>query len=174
MRKSLIVFQYVFSLIFITTAVIGYTQYKSFLAFDLGFSTENIVNIRLQGNKGDLLVKKFSELPQVSKISQSRIITSLGSVYGTHLKYKDSNDSTMVWQNFVDEHYLPLHKYAFLAGNNFKYKPASAQESEAIVNEQLIKKFGIGDNDPQKAIGEVITMDGKKMVIIGVLEDFSL
>ena len=94
MRKALIVVQYVFSLIFITTTTIGYKQYKSFLTFDLGFSTENILNINVQGNKADLLKKELSELPEVSGISQSLIVMSLGNIYGGQLKYKKMDDSS--------------------------------------------------------------------------------
>ncbi len=66
LRKSLIVMQYTFSLMFITATIIGYHQYQSFLAFDLGFDTENVLNIDLQGNKAELLTQKLSALPAVS------------------------------------------------------------------------------------------------------------
>jgi hypothetical protein len=48
-----VVIQYTFTLVFITTTVIGYVQYKNILAFDLGFNTQNILNIDTQGNKPD-------------------------------------------------------------------------------------------------------------------------
>jgi len=172
LRKSLIVVQYVFSLIFITTTIIGYTQYKSFIAYDLGFSTENILNIRLQGNKADLLVEELSKIPAVKEISQSRIVTSLGNINGTQLKYKDQNDSISVQQNVVDANYLPLHGHVFLAGENFRNKNIDTQENEVIVNEKLLKQYNIGNGDVNKAIDEMVTIDGKKLTIIGVLKDF--
>ncbi len=61
----------------------GYKQYKSFLTFDLGFKTENILNIKLQGNQAELLIKALSERPEVTAISRSLIVMSLGSRYGT-------------------------------------------------------------------------------------------
>ncbi len=170
MRKALIVVQYVFSLIFITTTIIGYNQYRNFITFDLGFTTENILNIRLQGNKGNLIIKELSELPTVSGISQSLIVTSLGSNYGMQMKYK--NDSAGIMLNFVDEHYLPMHKHKFLAGKNFNPKPEKAEESEVIVNEQILQRFDIGERDPSKALGEIVTMEGKKLTIVGVVKDF--
>ncbi len=167
-RKSLIVVQYAFSLMFITATIIGYHQYRSFLAFDLGFDTENVLNIDLQGNKAELLTQKLSALPAVSEISQSTLVISLGSTWSAHLKYQNPNDSTSVWQNFVDEHYLPLHAYTLLAGRNFK----NDQQSQAIVNEKLLKDFGIGENDPSQALGEVITLDGTETEIVGVVKNF--
>ena len=171
-RKSLVVIQYVFSLIFITTTIVGYQQYKSFLTFDLGFTTENILNIRLQGNKSELLIKELKEVPEVTGISQSLMVMSLGSIYGAQMKYQSLDDSAGVWQNIVDDKYLPLHEHAIVAGKNFTPMTAYAVESEAIVNEQLLKKFSIGGGDPTKAIGEEIIIDGLKLTIVGVVQDF--
>ncbi|WP_420149081.1 ABC transporter permease [Spirosoma sp.] len=172
MRKALIVIQYTFSLIFITTTLIGYNQYRGFLNFDLGYTTENILNIQLRGNKGDVLKAELAQIPAVGEISKSMMITSLGSIHGSSMKYTNPQDSAMVWLNRVDEHYLPVHKHKLLAGTNFTAHPKRGEESEAIVNEQVLKRFNIARRNPQKAIGEVITVDGKKLTIVGVLRDF--
>ncbi|RAK00189.1 ABC-type antimicrobial peptide transport system permease subunit [Larkinella arboricola] len=174
MRKTLIFTQYTFSLIFITTTLIGYKQYRGFLSFDLGFTTENILNIRMQGNKSTLLKKELAEIPAVSQIATSRMITSLGSLYGATLKYKekDKQDSAKVWINFVDENYLPLHRHRFLAGTNFKNRPTSGNETEVIVNEQVLKRFNLADRNPSKAVGKQVIMDDKPLTIVGVLKDF--
>jgi len=172
MRKGLIVLQYTLSLIFITTAVIGYRQYKSFIRFDLGYSTKNILNIHLQGNKGDLLIKELSELPEVNEISRSLMITSLGSMHGTNMKYKNPDDSARVWMNIVDEHYLPIHQHQFLTGHNFTLRPENGEENEIIVNQQALQRFDIAKRDPVKALGEMVKVDGKELTIVGVLKDF--
>jgi putative ABC transport system permease protein len=172
LRKALIVVQYVFSLIFITTTVVGYQQYKSFLSFDLGFSTENIINISLNGVNSDQLTKHLNEVPEVTGISRSLLVTSLGSNYGGQVKHKKSNDSTGVYMNVIDEHYLPLHSHQLIAGRNFKSRAENATEDEAIVNEQLLKRFGLDKKGPEHAIGEVISFDHKDLTIIGVVKDF--
>jgi putative ABC transport system permease protein len=172
MRKAMIMVQYVFSLIFISATLIGYKQYQGFLTFDLGFSTESILNLRLQGVKGDLLKKELEELPEVSALSKSLMVTSLGSIYGTQLKAKDPVDSLGVWMNIVDEHYLPLHGHKLRAGKNFTMKSADAPENEVIVNEQLLKKLYPDQKDPEKLLGKVVLIDNKELTIIGVLSDF--
>ncbi len=173
MRKSLIVIQYVLSLFFITATIIGYSQYRGFIDFDLGFKTENIVNIKLQGNTADLLVKELSEIPAVSEISQSMIITSLGNQRESIIKYENTVDSLKVVRNTVDHHYLPLHKHEFLAGRNFRQRNENSFQREVIVNEQLIKKFGIGNSNPNNALGQVLNVDGVRAIIVGVLKDFN-
>ncbi|MFC5408511.1 ABC transporter permease [Larkinella bovis] len=174
LRKTLIVIQYTFSLMFITATLIGHKQYRGFLSYDLGFSTENILNIRMQGNKSTLLKKELSEIPAVSQLATSRMVPSLGSLYGNSLKYTDKNtpDSAMVWLNFVDEHYLPLHHYQLLAGSNFKNRPTDGNETEVIVNQQVLKRFRMADRHPIEAIGKQVIMDNKPLTIVGVLKDF--
>lgn len=172
MRKVLIVVQYTFSLMFIATTLIGYTQYRGFLTFDLGYDTENILNIRLRGNKSEVLVRELTQIPAVREISKSMMITSLGNVHGTNVKYRNSQDSAMVWLNQVDEHYLPIHKHKLIAGTNFSLRPRKGEESEIIVNEQVLKRFNIAKQNPPKALGEILTVDKQKLAIVGVLKDF--
>jgi putative ABC transport system permease protein len=173
LRKSLIVIQYMFSLMFIASTIIGYQQYRGFLTFDLGFRTDNIFNLNLQGNSSERVKKELLELPFVTGVSKSTIVTSIGNIYGMTVRYNDPHDSAGVWLNFVDEHYLPLHRHTFLAGRNFKVISPTATESEVIVNEQLLKRFHIANANPQNALGEEIIVDkGQKLTIVGVLRDF--
>jgi ABC-type antimicrobial peptide transport system permease subunit len=171
-RKALIVAQFTISLMFIAATIIGYKHYKQILAFDLGFNTENVLNIRLHGNKPELLTRELSVMPEVKEISQSALITSVGSYWGTTMKYTDPEDSTYVYFNAIDEHYLPLHGHKLLAGRNFSAQTENAVENEVIVNEKVLKRFSIGNGDPQKAIGEIVSVDRKKVQIVGVVKDY--
>jgi ABC-type antimicrobial peptide transport system permease subunit len=172
-RRALVVVQYTLTLIFITSTVIGYVQYKEILAFDLGFKTENILNISLQKNKPEALINKLKALPEVSGISQSRLLTSVGNAWGGFVKYKDLRDSALVFTNIVDENYIPLHEYKLIAGQNFITRPVTKDAtSEIIVNEKTLRQFNIANGDPQKAIGEEIRLNNKGLTIVGVIKDF--
>lgn len=171
-RKGLIIVQFTISLMFITATIIGYKHYKNILGADLGFETENVVNIRLFGNKANLLKKELAEMPEVKGLSTSMIVTSIGTYYGTRVKYLDPNDSTGIHYNSIDEHYIPLHNHKLIAGRNFAPKPDSIVESEVIVNEKVLKRFNIRNGDPQKAIGETLIVDRIPLQIIGVMKDF--
>jgi putative ABC transport system permease protein len=173
MRKALVVFQYALSIVFITSTVIFFKQYKHLVAFDLGYNTENVLNISLQGNKADILKKELEELPEVKGISKSAIVTSVGSYYGSRMKYlPNPHDSAGVYYNMVDENYFPLHEHHLLAGRNFNPQNDSLAESEVIVNEQVLKRFNIANQDPIKALDELVVMDGKTLRIIGVMKNF--
>ncbi|WP_343703252.1 ABC transporter permease [Chitinophaga sp.] len=173
LRRALVVVQYTVTLIFITTTAVGYVQYKNILAFDLGFNTENILNINMLGNKPDAMLKELGEMPEVTALSRSLVTTGVGNAWGGNMKYKDSQDSVLVMTNHVDENYLPLHGYKLLAGGNFIARPATAQAvSEVIVNQQVLRRFNIGAGNPEKAIGEQVSLNGRKMTIVGVMQDF--
>jgi ABC-type antimicrobial peptide transport system permease subunit len=80
--------------------------------------------------------------------------------------------------NHVDENYLSLHAYKLTAGSNFKTRLTKAEAAtEVIVNQRFLKRFNIGGNNPEKAIGEEVTFSsfnvhGRKMTIVGVMKDF--
>lgn len=176
-RRALVVVQYTLTLIFITSTVIGYVQYKNILAFDLGFNTENILNINLQGNDAELLTERLKLIPEVAGVSQSKLVTSVGNAWGGFAKYRGSNDSTLLFTNIVDGNYIPLHEYQLVAGSNFITRPRTKEAiSEVILNEKAIKLMNIANGDPQKAIGEEIQMYNhltkSNLTIVGVIRDF--
>jgi putative ABC transport system permease protein len=169
-RKALIVAQFTISLMFIAATIIGFKHYKNVLAFDYGFDTENVFNIRVFGNKTELLKKELSEIGEVTRLSTSSIVTSLGNYSGTFVRSTDPHDSSFIFYNNIDENYLILHNHTILAGRNFISHAENATESEVIVNERLLKRFNIGN--PKQAIGEFIIVDRKKLQIVGVVKDF--
>ena len=172
-RKTLVVFQYCISLMLITSTLIMYKQYHHFLDFDLGYNTKDILNISLQGNNPDGLMKELSELPEVKFISQSNMVPSTGSYWGVNMNNPNNpQDSAGVAMNRIDENYLQLHQHQLLAGRTFNFKPKDVDETEVIVNEQVLKRFEISDRIPDKAIGQEVKIDGKRLSIIGVIKDF--
>ncbi len=172
-RKALIVIQYCISLMLITATFIMYRQYKHFLNFDLGFNTEKIINIRMQGNAPDVLMKRLNEIPEVKKVARAAIVTGIGTAWGDVMKNPNNpDDSASVRTNLVDENYLPLLEHQLLAGRNFTFRRDGANSDEVIVNEQTLKRFDIADQIPSQAIGHVVKMAGKDLTIVGVVKDF--
>jgi putative ABC transport system permease protein len=89
------------------------------------------------------------------------------------MKYKDLQDSAIVLTNIIDENYIPLHGYKLMAGQNFITRPVTRDAaSEVIVNEKTLRQFNIANRDPEKAVGEEILLDNRKLTIVGVMKDF--
>ncbi len=170
-RKGLITFQYILSICFIVAVSIGYKQYKYSLNFDLGFSTENILNINLKGNPPALLTRELAQMPEITGISASLMVPSVGNTYSSTIKYLDPGDSTHIYYNYIDEHYLPLHEHEIIAGENFRGSVTEGkEETEVIVNEKTLERFQVGT--PAEAIGKELLIDRKKLRIAGVVRDF--
>lgn len=172
LRKALIFIQYTFSLFFVAATIIIYKQHDFFTSQDLGLETENIVNISLQGNDANRLRNVVSQMPEVKRISQSQMLSTLGPGYSAYTRFEDPRDSVVTDLNSVDENYLPLHAYKFLAGRNFSSAPGRATQNEIVINERLVKYFNIGAGDPQQALGQSLISNGKSYQIVGVVQDF--
>lgn len=170
MRKSLIVVQFTISLIFIAGTIIGFKHYKQVVSFDLGFNTANILNIDLQGQESALLMKELAEMPEISEMSTSELITSVGNYWGSNVKYTNKMDSASVYHAPVDENYIPMMGHKLLAGRNFNSE--SMLSKEVIVNEKIVKRFNIGNGILENAVGEPLWVNRVEYKIVGVVEDF--
>ncbi len=171
LRKVLITFQYVLSICFMVAISLVYHQYRYFLSYDLGFNTENILNIELQGNDYQLLKREFEQLSDVTDISASKLVPSVGDTYSTSAKLPGALDSTFVHYNVIDEQYIELHEHELIAGENFS--PLSSErpeESAVITNEKTLAFFELGS--PTEAIGKELIISGQRMQIVGVVKDF--
>lgn len=171
LRKFLLVTQFAISTVLILGTIILNKQYYHATSYDLGFSTDQILNVELQGNNYKLMTAALGALPEVKSVSCSRNIVHSNRIHLTDGKYKDPLDSVEVHINYINEHYIPNHKFQLLAGENFKNRPDSAEEQSVIVNEKLLARFNIGE--PIDAIGEKIELDDLNLSIIGVVRDFN-
>ncbi len=175
LRRVLIVFQFTLSIAFITGATISYRQYKYALNFDLGFNTENILNVNLRGNDSDLLLAEIEKLPEVSDYSRSGLIMSTGDTWSDRFKYNDPLDSASVHVNYVDKNYLKVHDFEFIAGGPFPFDLSSEKESKLIIVDELfVDRFDFAS--PESAVGEIVTVhrtSGQESVqIAGVIKGF--
>jgi ABC-type antimicrobial peptide transport system permease subunit len=172
LRKALIVFQYTLSLLFIVSVILAYKQYRYSLNYDLGFNTGNILEVRLEGNSSELILKEFAELHEVKQISRSLFISGSNTAYSANAKYNDPQDSTLMFYNHIDENYIQLHDHQLIAGRNFSSASSeNARASEVIINEQAVK--WMKHKDPHQALGEKLTIEGKNATVIGVVKDFN-
>ena len=74
MRQTLITCQIALSIGLIMCAVMVHKQYKYALNYDLGYDTENIVNINIKGDYVDLLENEYSKMGEVVETSRSSVI----------------------------------------------------------------------------------------------------
>ncbi len=172
LRKVLIVVQFTLSLAFIISASIAFRQFKYALNYDLGFDTENVLNVNLAGNDPELTKAIFEQIPEITDISMSSHLLSTGSRYSNQAKSEDGLDSASIYLSQVDHKYIPLMKHQLLAGTNFVQKDKVEKEETVIVNETTLKKFNLGS--PEEAIGKTLKFGPETSLIIqGVVKNFN-
>ncbi len=170
MRKVLGVSQFVISLLFITTSILIYNQFKHFISFDYGFSTHNIVNIELQGIDPEKLSNELQSVTGVTTISASDVIPAAGRSNGNEVRKAGStdeyysNDLLLADENFMDNLGIKL-----IAGRNFMHKEPA---ENILVNEAMVKQLGFKHSS--EIVGEILETKwgGEQFKVIGVVKDF--
>lgn len=171
LRKGLVVFQFVLSILFITGTIVVSRQVNYIQQTHLGYDRENLIYVPLEGN----LAEKYSVFKQeamnapgiqmVSRIGETP--TAIGSsTYGVEWDNKVPNTSPMFTQTATGYDFVKTMHLKLVAGRDLS--PAFASDSFGyLVNEAALKV--IGYQDP---IGKSLTVWGKKGTIVGVLKDF--
>lgn len=179
-RKGLVVFQFIISVILIIATVVIARQMHYMRNADLGFAKDQqiIIPLRTTTSKSMYVTLK-NEIK-----SSSKVISVSASMYYPGIAnlmdagyYKDGqnmNDSKHTRMNYVDEDFLNTLEFKPVAGRLFSSQFKSDTGNRIIVNENAIKEIGF--TSAQKAVGQNIYFDllGKKysFLIIGVVKDF--
>lgn len=180
LRKTLVVVQFVFSLIFILTTVILIQQQEKLLSVDLGLSTENIVNIDLQGVSYDQLAVKLSQIPGIAAVTGSTIIPAKGWNIGTTVVLPDGREESLDC-NYVTAGYVDNIDLTLLAGERLPGIPSSDSATHyALLNERALEVLGF--ESPEAAIGQALEEAaesdlnpedvGSRIIVKGVIKDF--
>jgi ABC-type antimicrobial peptide transport system permease subunit len=174
LRKSLIVFQFTVSVVFIIGTMIIGKQVHFLLNADLGFKKDAIITIQTAYTdpvgKINVLAEKIRGLPGVSMVSISGNTPSASRQNGSGMK-NDGADKTEVLSQVLtaDEKFLPLYEMKILAGRNLGHSDTAR---EFLINEMASSALGF--RKPEDALGHRIVngFGGQTMPICGVVADF--
>ena len=171
-RKVLNVFQFVISLLFITTSILISNQFRHFVEFDYGMTSKNIVNIPLQGNDYTKISNEFNSVRGVGTISACDIIPATGISNGTRLRPGNREDEYKYFGALgIDEFFIKNFHLELVAGRNLPDQH-EAPNRFVLINEAAAAELGY--RHPSEIIGEVFEEEGNKetLEIIGVVRDF--
>jgi putative ABC transport system permease protein len=176
-RKTVIVFQFVISMVLVAGALIISSQVKHMLNKDLGLSTEQVLVVPTHGDPQVLakLPVFFERLKQVPAVASSSVCELIPgeTVYGIIAKFEGQENL-----NFrtigIGFDYLQTFKMELVAGRDFsRTQPMDTLVDRVIINERLAKYF---DWTPEEAIGKTYDRGGdgeRPGEVIGVLKDFN-
>jgi putative ABC transport system permease protein len=177
LHRSLIVFQFTISLVFIIGTVIVARQLHYILNKDLGFDKDAIITFRATGPvKGrEVLAQQLRDVAGIAVVSRHRATPQADFQGTTSFIYNGPADrkvDNVVYQD-ADTNYLRLFGIKLLAGRNVY---ANDSSDEYVINETLASQLGF--RQPQDALGKPVKSmmgngpGGGKGSIVGVVRDF--
>lgn len=184
LRKSLVVLQFVLSVLLIISTAIVYRQTVFFSNKDLGFNKEQVLTFQVRGELEQKLETFKAELKQLNGVVSVTSGYGLpGDRYAGEEIIIPGNDGDILHATtlFIGDHdYLKTLGLRLVAGRDFSKEMATDAREAFIINETAVKEFGFGT--PSAAIGRRIHWNEwspedslqpvKKGRVIGVIEDF--
>jgi len=171
-RKFLVVFQFVISIILIVGTLVIYRQMHYMKNTDLGYDHEQIIHTQLLRMDRETISKyqtfknELLNNPDILNASISRDIPSFSSSSTVILGWEGSNEDDRAYVNInrIDHNFLDTYGIQLIDGRNFSPSQSSDSIIHCIINETAVKQFG-WDN----AIGKRL---GGNNYVIGVVKDF--
>jgi putative ABC transport system permease protein len=171
LRKSLIVFQFTISLLFIIGSIVIGAQLRYMLHADLGFRKDAIITLRPLWNdktgKMAVLADKVRELKDVDQVIREAIPPMGRAHMGNGAQLKGSAQKPFEASIHAgNEDYLPFYGMKLVAGRNLLHSDSTR---ELLINETCAHELGF--SDVSKAVGQVVEVGGAYPVA-GVVADF--
>ncbi len=177
LRQSLVVAQFVITIILITSVVVIYSQMTYIQHKDLGYNKTALLFLRMSGNtqvvNGYAAFKnELTASPLVAGVatSNSLIVGGLDKVSSQTADITGKPLPVTLAALGVDADYLPVYGIKLTAGNNLGPRATKAGIRQVLINERAVQQFGW--RTAENAIGKPFTIDGQPGKVIGVIQDF--
>lgn len=179
LRKILVIFQLVISILLIAGTLTVYKQIKFMKNWDLGIDTDHVLLVNAPivlsraKNIGNNIRSFFREVGQYPGV----VDMTLGGVPGreyvsTSTIRREGKPLFMVRRCWVDRGFLDTFQIKLLAGRNFSPREFPTDLTDtAILNEVALKLLGF--ESPEKTIGQFIQNgEHKTLKVIGVIKNY--
>jgi putative ABC transport system permease protein len=178
-RKSLVVFQFVFSIALITGIIIIKSQLNYLQNKDLGFATDQqlIFTFHTEETQASIpaFIEDLKQLPEVSFVSKANNYPSQFVFNDMSLYPPGGNMSQALGIQFMiaDEHFIDANGIELLSGRNFRLHDSTG----VLVNETVIKKMGLSNESAPGT--RIFSQRGSteediiSFEILGVMKDFN-
>ncbi|MFZ1805905.1 MAG: ABC transporter permease [Cyclobacteriaceae bacterium] len=175
-RRLVVAFQFMASMILVSGTFIIFSQVKYMLNKDLGLSTEKVIVIPTHGDplvnsKVDSFFERISGRSEIANFTISELSPG-DPIFGIVASF-DGGEVRDYPTTGIDYGFLDTYKIKLLSGRNFSKDYALDTLERIIINETLAKSLGW---TAQEAIGKRYDMEGDGEIfgeVIGVTEDFN-
>ena len=172
-RRSLIVTQFAISQVLIIGMIVIGVQMRYSKQSDLGFTKDAIVMVPVATGSTALtqttLKNRFSNVPGVEKVSVCFAPPASNSNWSTSIRFDNHTEDEAFRVNVKasDEDYISTFGLQLVAGRNLFHSDTA---KEFLVNELMAEKLNL--QSPQELIGKLMTVNGFKAPIVGVIKNF--
>ncbi|HEY6977864.1 MAG TPA: FtsX-like permease family protein, partial [Chitinophagaceae bacterium] len=181
-RKSLVMFQFIVTMVMITASLVIYLQLNYVLNTDLGFNKNQMLTFHLDSRevrqKVTLLRTALLQNPEVKAVASAGNPIGNNNIgmmdYSVEKNGVLDEHSNLAYGITIDADFIPAMQIKLLEGRNFS-KDISSDSNDVIVNEALIKRQGWASG-MGKRISRGKDSTGKIHFanIIGVVKDFHI
>ncbi|GAB4029099.1 ABC transporter permease [Spirosoma gilvum] len=177
LRQSLIVFQFVASVILIIGTITVYRQLRYMQEQDLGFSVANKLIVRGIENTDSTYEAKANAFKQelinanlVEKATISAYVPGIEILWTNSAKRLDRTDAVnnTLYNTSMDYNFLDAYDIKLAAGRNFD-RTFGTDRRNVLLNETAVKLLGY--TNPADAVGKRIR-SGDTLTIVGVVKDY--
>jgi putative ABC transport system permease protein len=174
LRKTLLVTQFAFSLIFILTALVVYNQLQLFLLADHGFNMEKKIVLGLSNTSSTVLKTELLQYSNIESVTAASHVLASGTTQGEGYKRELGDENwTMLSYYATDEDYLRNLDIPLVAGRYFKESDGESNKNLIVLNEKAVEDFHF--KSPLEALGQevIVQKDSSRKQIIGVVKDYN-
>ncbi len=166
LRKLLVVFQFVISVVLIIGTTAVYKQLKYIQNADLGYNKENIVYTSVAGSQSRLFANKLRAQPGVESVGLSDRHPAYVLSSSSGFQWPGQNPDEAILMHFmsIDEHYMSTMKMNVLEGRGF----LEADTAVVMINERAKEMMGLDE-----PVGKTISSFYGDARIVGVVQDFN-
>lgn len=179
LRKILVTFQLVISVLLIMGSLVVYDQLSFVHNSYLGFDREQILVLPIKGENTSVNIDDFkSALLKQSGVSTASATFGLPGLFvqGDELTLPETNETLSLKMILADEDLVPTLGLNVIKGRNFIVDRASDEFESFLLNESAVKAAGWTVED---AIGKSVNWDiwisgdtTKRGKVVGVIKDF--
>ncbi|MEP7231215.1 MAG: ABC transporter permease [Ginsengibacter sp.] len=170
-RKGLVVFQFVLSIVLIIGTIVISKQVNFIQSRNLGYDRDNLIYVPIEGE----LIKKYAtwknetlKMPGIQSISWMSDNPTFLDQWTNNVDWEGRDARTLISfeQPATGYDFVKTMKLTMMEGRYFS-KDFATDSDAYVINETAAKKMGYVN-----PVGRMVTMNGHKANIIGVLKDF--
>ncbi len=177
LRRSLVVFQFVLSIIMIIATTTVYMQIKYVNTKNMGFKKDQLVIVDINSGKvrrgAETIKIEFSKLAQVKNVSVSSRVPGewkdIPKIKVKNEKIQNPAGGDMYFLG-IDERFLKTYEISLEKGRNF-LEGSNVDSSSVILNETAAKELGI--IEPKEQLIEIPGEEPFIARVIGIVKDFN-